>query len=147
MRMINPDQREQPADEAVVVRAVLRLARRLRQAAADSELSGGALGLLATLRRNGSMSAVELARQEGLKPQSLSRLIAGLDKAAFIERAVDSADRRRQLIAITSQGTSALARSMNLRRRWLAGAIEERLSTRERSTLLQAAQLMLRMAA
>jgi DNA-binding MarR family transcriptional regulator len=145
--MIVPDMGQPPGDEAVVVRAVLRLARRLRQAASDSELTGGALGLLATLRREGSMSAVELARREGLKPQSLSRLIASLDRAGFIERALDAADRRRQLIAITRPGTSALRRSMNLRRRWLAGAMAEWLNPRERSTLLDAAELMLRMVA
>ena len=131
----------------MVVRAVLRLARRLRQAAGASELTGGALGLLATLRRDGSMSAVELARREGLKPQSVSRLIAGLDRAGFIARALDAADRRRHVIAITAQGTSALRRSMSLRRRWLADAMARLLSARERSTLLQAAELMLRMAA
>lgn len=132
-------------DEAVIVRAVLRLARRMR-GAASSELTGSALSLLATLYRDGSMSAVDLARRERLQPQSLSRVLSRLDTCGFIERAADAADRRRHVIAITPQGTAALGRAMNLRRRWLADAMAERLSTTERATLLDAAGLMLRMA-
>ena len=132
--------------EAVVLRAVMRLSRRLRQAAGDSGLTGAALGMLATLRRDGTMSAAELARREGLQPQSLTRLLARLDKAGLIERVVDSGDRRRQQIAITPDGTAALRRAMGLRLRWLAAAIVERLDGDERERLLASAQLMLRLA-
>jgi DNA-binding MarR family transcriptional regulator len=142
--MPDPDDRE--SDEAKVVRAVLRLARALRQAATDSEVSGGALGLLATLYRRGSMSAVDLARRERLQPQSLSRHLARLDKDGFIERTTDAGDHRRKLIALTPQGLAALGRAMNVRRRRLAEMMAERLNARERATLLCAATSMLRMA-
>ena len=132
--------------EAVILRAVMRLSRRLRQAAGDSELSGAALGMLATLRRDGAMSAAELARREGLQPQSLTRLLARLEKAGMIERALDRDDRRRQQIAITPKGTDALRRAMGLRLRWLAAAMGERLAGGERERLLASAQLMLRLA-
>lgn len=136
---------ESPEDEAIIVRAVLRLARRMRRAA-SSELTGSALSLLAALYRDGPMSAVDLARREWLQPQSLSRLLSRLDTCGFIERAIDAADRRRQIIAITPQGTAVLGRAMKLRRRWLADAMTERLSSGERATLRVAAELMLRMA-
>jgi DNA-binding MarR family transcriptional regulator len=136
---------DRDGDEAKVIRSVLRLARALRQSARDTEPSGAALGLLATLYRWGPMSAVDLSRREGLQPQSLSRILASLDKAGLIERAIDPADRRRHVIAITEHGAAALGRSMNLRRRWLATAMTERLNASERTALLRAADLMLRM--
>lgn len=140
-----PQPTERDSDEAVIVRAVLRLARALRQAASDSAVTGGALGLLATLYRCGAMSAVELARHERLQPQSLSRHLARLDQDGFIARTTDPADRRRKVIAITPQGTAALGQAMSTRRRWLATAMADRLGARERASLRQAATLMLRM--
>jgi len=142
--MIMPDEGEK--DQDVIVRAVLRLARQLRYAAADLELTAGGLGLLATLNREGAMSAVALAQREGLQPQSLSRLLAQLDGDGLIARTVDEADARRHVITITPKGAAMLGRSIRRRRDWLAERMAERLDEEERAALLDAAALMLRMA-
>jgi DNA-binding MarR family transcriptional regulator len=146
MRIIMTNDDETLRGEGLVLRGVLRLARQMRQAAEDGELSGGALALLGTLYRGGSMSAVELARREGLQPQSLSRMLAQLDKSGLITRTTDAADARRHVIAITPAGTSAFMQQILRRRDWLADRMAERLSAAERSTLIEAAELMLRMA-
>jgi len=133
-------------DEGFILQAVLRLGRQMRHAAQDGELSGGALPLLATLYREGAMSAVDLARREGLQPQSLSRLLARLDTAGLITRSVDRTDARRHVIAITETGVSVFIRQLTRRREWLAERMAERLKPDERSALLGAAELMLRIA-
>ena len=132
--------------EGLILQGVLRLAREMRQAAQDGELTGSAIILLASLYRGGAMSAVELARREGLQPQSLSRLLARLDKLGLIARSVDPEDARRHVIAITQTGTNMLMRQMVKRRDWLADRMAERLSAGERTTLVEAAELMLRLA-
>ena len=137
---------EAQPDEDIIVRAVMRLARELRHAAGPTELTGAALGLLATLHRDGAMSAVELAQREGLQPQSLSRLLAQLDKDRLIDRSVDDKDARRHVIVLTQSGLGALARSIHRRREWLADRMAERLNAEEQEALLDAAELMLRMA-
>jgi DNA-binding MarR family transcriptional regulator len=119
----------------------------MRQAAQDGELTGSAIILLGSLYRGGPMSATELARREGLQPQSLSRLLARLDRLGFIERSTDPADGRRHAIAITPAGMDSFMRQIMRRRDWLAGRITERLSEAERATLVEAAELMLRLAA
>ncbi len=134
------------SDEARIVRAVLRLARRLRRPALDGEVTGSGLALLASLHRQGPMSAVALAHGEGLQPQSLSRLLARLADRALIERPTDPADRRRQMIALTDAGAAALHRAMARRRQWLADAMSRRLDEADRRTLLAAAGVMLRLA-
>ena len=136
----------QEAGEVKIVRAVLRLARRLRQPASDGEVAGSGLALLASLHRQGPMSAVTLARSEGLQPQSLSRLLVRLEDAVLIERPSDPADRRRQLIALTDTGVTALHRAMVRRRQWLAGAMSHQLDDADRRTLLAASDVMLRLA-
>ena len=133
--------------EGLILQGVLRLAREMRQAAQDGELTGSAIILLGSLYRGGAMSAVELARREGLQPQSLSRLLARLDELGLIERSVDPADGRRHVIAITQAGTGMFMRQIVRRRDWLADRMAERLSAAERAALVDAAGLMLRLAA
>lgn len=134
-------------DEGLVLQAVLRLARGMRQAAQDGELTGSALILLGSLHRGGAMSAVELARREGLQPQSLSRMLVRLDRQGLITRSVDPEDARRHVIAITQAGIAMLAEQIVRRRDWLAQRMGERLTEAEHGTLLDAAALMLRLAA
>lgn len=137
---------ERESDEARIVRSVLRLARRLRRPAGEGEVTGSGLALLASLHRQGPMSAVTLAKGEGLQPQSLSRLLVRLENAALIERPTDPADRRRQLIALTDAGAMALHRAMVRRRQWLADAMSNQLDDADRRTLLAASDVMLRLA-
>jgi DNA-binding MarR family transcriptional regulator len=146
MRIIMPSAADRDSDVALIARGVLRLARRLRIEAPAGGLSTAALGLLATLYREGPMPGVALAEAEGLQPQSLTRLLAALVTSGMIERAPDPADRRNLIIAITLEGRRSLRGAMRARRRWLADALADRLSDAERDTLIAASELMLRLA-
>jgi DNA-binding MarR family transcriptional regulator len=137
---------DRDSDVAAVARGVLRLARRLRSETTDDAPSPAALGLLATLHRRGAMPGVALAAAEGLKPQSLTRLLARLEVERLITRTPDPGDRRNLVIAITTEGRLVLRAAMRERRRWLGQAIADRLDADERETLIAASELMLRLA-
>jgi DNA-binding MarR family transcriptional regulator len=141
-----PSATDTDSDIALVVRAVLRLARRLRVEAPSGAFSAGALGLLTTLHRAGPMPAVALASAEGLAPQSLTRLLKQLEDQGMIAREPDPGDRRNKIIAITVRGRQSLRGAMKERRKWLADAIDERLDEDERERLVEAAELLLRLA-
>ena len=136
---------DRESDLALIVRALMRVARRLRVAAAPGTISGGALGLLVALVRGGPMPAVALAAEEGLAPQSLTRLLAQLETRGLIVRESDPEDRRNKIITITPAGRQALRVAMQERRRWLADALAERVSDDERETLVAAAEILLRL--
>ena len=142
---MSSDDRQDP-DVALIARGVMRLARRLRVEASASEVSGAALGLLATLHREGPMSGVALADAEGLRPQSLTRLLAALEAGHMIVRAPDPGDRRSLIVSLTDAGRQGLARAMRERRRWLAEALRDRLDANQRAVMAEAAELMLRLA-
>ena len=89
---------------ALIARAVLRLGRRLRAARPDNSVNLSTLALLTTLHRGGPMSAVQLAREERLQPQSLTRLLAAMTRDGLIARQTDPADRRAHVIDITRAG-------------------------------------------
>ena len=135
------------AEVALITRAVTQLARRLRSKRPKATVTLASLGLLATLSQRGPMAAVELARAERLKPQSLSRLIARLDTDGMIERTPDPKDGRALIIAITRAGKLALRHDMQARRDWLKTSLAQNLSAKELQTLLEAAFHMQRLVA
>jgi len=133
-------------DTALIVRGVLRLGRRLRAERPRSSVSLSALGLLSTLHRIGPMPAARLAQAERLQPQSLSRLIAQLERDGLIRRHPGPEDRRTLILEITAAGRQVLSRDMAARRAWLEGAMRRVLVPGEREMLAHAAVAMLRLA-
>ena len=133
-------------DTALIVRGVLRLSRRLRSERPDSAVSLSAIGMLSTLHRSGPMPAARLAQAERLQPQSLSRLIAQLDRDGLIKRRPGKEDRRTLILEITEAGRRALSHDMTARRAWLESAMRKVLVPGEREMLAHAAVAMLRLA-
>ena len=133
-------------DTALIVRGVLRLSRRLRSERPDSTVSLSAIGMLSTLHRSGPMPAARLAQAERLQPQSLSRLIAQLDRDGLIKRRPGKEDRRTLILEITEAGRRALSHDMTARRAWLESAMRKVLVPGEREMLAHAAVAMLRLA-
>ena len=134
-------------DTAIIVRGVLRLGRRLRsERPRTGTVSLSALGMLSTLQRVGPMPAARLAQAERLQPQSLSRLIAQLERDALIKRRPGEKDRRTLVLEITAAGRQVLSRDMATRRAWLEDAMRRVLVPGEREMLAHAAVAMLRLA-
>jgi len=99
------------------------------------------------LERLGPMSTSELALAERLRPQSLTRIVAGLANRGWIARTRNDRDRRERSLALTRQGRAVLANDMRARRQWLETAIAQTLNASERNALLASAALMLKIAA
>ncbi len=133
-------------DAALILRSILRLSRRLRAERPDSSVSLSALGMLATLHRAGPMPAGRLAKAERLQPQSLSRLVAQMDRDGLIKRRPDERDRRALILEISPVGRQALYRDMTAHRVWLEGTMRRVLQPSQRALLAHAAVAMLRLA-
>ncbi|MGP6190577.1 MAG: MarR family transcriptional regulator [Vulcanimicrobiaceae bacterium] len=134
------------SDAALLRSAISALGRRLR--GHDRAEGVGATGLLilGRLLAIRSASASELAQLEGLQPQSLTRVLQGLEESGLVERDVDEADRRRAVITITPQGESLLRSAMRRRVASLGRLLDTQLSGSERDTLRAGAVLMHRLA-
>lgn len=129
-----------------IVRAVLRLGRRLRAARPDGSAGLAAIAILAALRRLGPVPAVRLAAEERLQPQSLTRQIAALERDGLIRREPGPDDRRELLIHLTPRGLQTLAVDIRARRAWLERAMAATLSPEEAEILHGAAGVMLKLA-
>ena len=62
-------------DVAALIRAVLAFGRRLRSERASGGVTSSAASMLNTLHMLGPMSARQLASEERLQPQSLTRIV------------------------------------------------------------------------
>ncbi|MER6666319.1 MarR family transcriptional regulator [Amycolatopsis japonica] len=128
--------------------AVSRLSSRLRaeQPGEDRSLSRLAASVLANLRHSGPSTVSALAAIEGLRPQSLTRVLNALETEGRVARRPDEHDRRAQRIAITDDGREALRAHVRDGNRWLAGALGETLTPAEREIVRVAAGLLLQVA-
>src|ERR1700680_3499601 len=123
-------------------RSVHRIARRLRMERSTHDLSMSKRSVLGRLFRDGSLTATDLAAQERIQPQSLTRLVAGLEERGFIARRPDESDRRQLQIEITPQGRDLLIKDARRQDKWLAAAMASSMTSIERELLALGARLL-----
>jgi DNA-binding MarR family transcriptional regulator len=71
------------------------------------------------------MSGAELARVQGVRAQTMSTALTGLQKAGYVRSVPDSADGRRQVLHATDEGIRAHDASREIKVRWLRDALAE----------------------
>jgi DNA-binding MarR family transcriptional regulator len=120
-----------------------QLVRRLRAEHRFPISQGTVLG---RLDREGPQSVSDLAAKERVRHQSMAQTVRDLESDGFVERRPDPTDGRRALVALTTEGRAALAEDRRHREGWLAGALDERLTARERRVVEEAVEIMRRLA-
>lgn len=127
-------------------RSALKIARKLQSHRSAAVLSLSKLTVLGELHREGVCTAAAMASALRLQPQSLTRVLAELQRQSLIARTPNSSDRRESLIQITAEGEALLAADVLARRVRLAEAISSMLTPTEQQFLRIAAALMDRLA-
>jgi DNA-binding MarR family transcriptional regulator len=122
-----------------------RLNRALREKAGDNQLSKTHTSVLIRLEREGSNSVTELARAEGMRPQSMSAVIAEMEAAGLVRGAPDRTDGRRTIISLTDAGWDSIKLSRAERQDWLAHKISAKFSAAEVRQLVMAMALLERL--
>lgn len=122
-----------------------RLRRRLRDIAIGGDLTPSQTAVLTRLWKEGPSSASALAAAERVRPQSMATIVAALDQRGHIERTPDPEDGRRQVVSLTETGRQRAESDRQAREEWLARAMQERYSERERRVILDALSLLERL--
>ncbi|HET9231707.1 MAG TPA: MarR family transcriptional regulator [Vitreimonas sp.] len=126
--------------------AAIRLLRAVRVVDDETGLSAPKLSALSVLIYGGAKSLSALAQAEQVTAATMSKLISDLEAGGHVAKQVDAADRRGVRIDVTAQGR-ALFQDARKRRLDLLRKRVAKLSERERESLRDAAELMLRVAA
>jgi DNA-binding MarR family transcriptional regulator len=125
--------------------AVGLLMRRMRAAGSMHDLSWTESAVMARLSKDGPATTAELARAEGVKPQSMGTVISALEEQGFVERKPHPTDGRQLNIQLTVRGESVRRSAKDARRTWLAQAMAQ-LDDEERKLLFAAGEIIERLA-
>jgi DNA-binding MarR family transcriptional regulator len=133
-------------DIAVVdfTQAIGLLVRRVRAASASHELSLTESAVMARLAKEGPATTADLARAEGMKPQSMGATVAALEALGLVERKPHPTDGRQMNIELTAKGAAVRKSARDAKRTWVAQAIAQ-LDEQERETLFAAGEIIKRL--
>jgi DNA-binding MarR family transcriptional regulator len=127
--------------------ALSLLVRRIRADAPPElqEFSWTQKAVLRRLEKHGPATAADLARAEGVKPQSMGTALGLLEKMGLVERKAHPTDGRQINIKLTARGITLRRNTKEATYAWLSRAIAE-LDRQEQITVFKAGELFKRMA-
>jgi len=134
-------------DNAVIdlTQAIGLLLRRVRAAAAAEELSWTESLVMARLAKDGPATTADLARAEGMKPQSMGTTVAALEKLGIVARKSHPTDGRQVNIELTAKGAALRKSTKDAKLTWLLQAIAQ-LDAEQQQTLFAAGAIIKRLA-
>jgi DNA-binding MarR family transcriptional regulator len=121
--------------------AAIRLLRSLREVDVATGLSGPRASALSVIVFRGPLPIGALAAAEQVRPPTMTKLVAGMERLGLVERTRDPEDARVQVIGATAKGRSVLQAGRRRRVERLAHAIRQ-LPARDRAILEDAAHLI-----
>lgn len=127
-------------------RAAIGLLRGIKTADQETGLSPPRLSTLSVLVFAGPQSLASLAKAEGVKPPTMSKLVAELEHEGFVAKSADPHDRRGLVIAATAQGRRIMMRGRDRRLALLENRLA-RLNAKEIARLADVAPVLLKIAA
>ena len=100
---------------------------------------------MARLARSGPATTAELARAEGVRPQSMGTTIGALEERGLVKRKPHPTDGRQMNVELTFKGEETRNSARDAKRTWLASAIAQ-LDDQEQETLFAAGDILKRLA-
>jgi DNA-binding MarR family transcriptional regulator len=126
--------------------SMMAVARQLRRHRPDNGLTLSQMQLLGEISRAGVTTPAELGVRLHVKVQSLTDSLNELVARALIARRPDAADRRRQLVEMTAEGTALLEADRAERDAWLHQTMRESLTSLEFDLLMLMAPILRKLA-
>jgi DNA-binding MarR family transcriptional regulator len=131
---------------ATEMRAVFRkLKVRVRAHGGGNDLTPSQSSVVLRLEKDGAATVSSLARAEGMRPQSMSAIVAPLQESGLIRGAPDPSDGRQTLMSLTPKCLKWLQDGRAARQDWIATTISQKLSAQEQEKLQAALELLTRL--
>lgn len=136
-----------PAAVEEFASAVGLVVRRIRANAGSDlhDFSWTQKQVITRLDKGGPVTIADLARAEGIKPQSMGTAVATLEEKGFVERKPHPTDGRQMLVKLSAKGTAFRRNLTRAKHEWLTRCIGE-LDKQEQATLWKAGTVLKRLA-
>jgi DNA-binding MarR family transcriptional regulator len=121
------------------------LKRKVRQQGEQNDFTSSQTAVILRLEKDGPATVSSLARAEGMRPQSMSAVIAPLEEMGFVAGAADPNDGRKTLMSLTESCKKWIEDGRAARQDWLAQAIQQNLSLQEQKQVSSAIHLLARL--
>ena len=121
------------------------LKRKIRQQGEQNDFTSSQTAVILRLEKDGPLTVSSLARAEGMRPQSMSAVIAPLEEGGFLARTADPNDGRKSLLSLTKACNRLMEDGRAARQDWLAQAIHQQLSPQEQKQVSAAIRLLARL--
>jgi DNA-binding MarR family transcriptional regulator len=126
--------------------AAIHLLRGVRKEDEQAGVGPARLSALSVLVFGGSMRLTDLARAEQVKPPTMTKIVAGLERSGFVRRRIDPNDARAISLEATSRGARLLQAGRERRVRRLAAALRQT-TAEELNVIARAATILERVTA
>lgn len=142
----DPDTGSDAAALARELRSFMGLFRRSLWEQSDTgDLTPSQISAILRLEEKGFATTSELAKAEGMRPQSMGAIIAALEAAGMVRAGPDPEDGRKTRLSLTETCLTWLNEGRAHRQDWLLRGIETRLSGAEQAQALAALPLLRRL--
>ncbi len=118
--------------------------RRLREQSHTCEFTPSQISVILRLEREGPATVSDLARAEGVRPQSMRATIKVLISQHCIQVVPDPDDGRKNIISLTSSWQKRIKKGREAREDWLIRNIERNYNSSELEVICQAVDLLKR---
>jgi DNA-binding MarR family transcriptional regulator len=122
-----------------------KLKRTLREQASAGDLTPSQTAVLMHLDRDGPTTVTALARNEGVRSQSMGATIAVLEAAGLVSGSPDPEDGRQTILSLTTACRELIRSGRAARHDWLFRAIQTKLTPQEQEQLAAAISLLNRL--
>jgi DNA-binding MarR family transcriptional regulator len=149
VNVTEPDARRGEGADALadmLHRGAIGLLRRIKTVDQETGVSPPRLSALSVLVFGGPKSLAALAQAEGVKPPTMSKLVAEMEAAGLVAKSPDPRDGRGLVIAATPNGRKVMLKGRDRRLALLKQKLAE-LTVEERRQLEKAAPLLMKLAA
>ncbi|WP_022903409.1 MarR family winged helix-turn-helix transcriptional regulator [Curtobacterium sp. B8] len=133
-----------PQDAADLASALLTIHGRIRRTlltGKSDEVTASQTAALGRLLRYGESTVADLARAEGVRPQSMGATVQALVDLGYAERRQDPSDGRRTLVRATPAGAAAREDAWSARSRVLADRLAA-LTPEDRATVARSLEIL-----
>ena len=124
--------------------AIGKLSRRMRAQTAGYDLTRSQTAVLSLLDSDGPATSTELARAQGIRPQSMGAIVAALEALGLVVGRPDPGDGRKTLLRISDKATEMYTTGRLAKEDWLGQAIARTLTADEIEQLAESLDLLRR---